>query len=277
MRLGWRALAVVVAAAVWWSCAAWPPTGRSIRVVGSDTMLALMLRLAVGFMGSHPGTSVVVEGGGTGVGFEALIAGRADLAAASGALAADEARRLFERHGVLGVRVVVAQDALSVWVHPDNPVRELSTRALRDLFSGAVDSWAAVGGEPVEVVPVIRLPSSGTARFFRNHVLFGGEYAASAVTAPTTPAVVAAVASDRRAIGYGGIAYYEPGVAAVALDGVRPELDAIRSGLYPLTRFLQLYSVAAPDGPAREFVDYCLSPAGQRLVSEVGYIPSWER
>ena len=54
----------------------------AIRIVGSDTMLELDRRFAESFMRSHPGTSIVVEGGGSGVGIEALIAGTASIAAA---------------------------------------------------------------------------------------------------------------------------------------------------------------------------------------------------
>jgi phosphate transport system substrate-binding protein len=274
VRLVAACLAVVLAAS---SCSSPQPGPGSVRIVGSDTMLVLMRRLAVGFMTARPGTTVVVDGGGTGVGVEALIGGTADLCAASRPLAADEVQRLFDLHGTIGARVVVAQDALSVWVHPANPVRKLSLSALSDLFAGQVGRWDAVGGEPRPVVPVIRPPNSGTARFFRDHVLLGRPYAEGAVAVPTTSAVVATVASDPGAIGYGGIAYGDDRVTAVAIGGAPPTLEAVRAGGYPLVRFLQLYSVAPPHGAAREFVDYCLSPAGQHVVSEVGYIPGWER
>lgn len=278
-RLRWPGAAAVAVACglVLAACGSAPRAGDAVRISGSDTMLVLLRRLAVGFMTGHPGTAVEVTGGGTSVGIEALIGGDVDLCAASRPLAAAEVQRMFDRHGTLGVRVVVAQDALSVWVHPANPVRELSLAQLQKLFTGEVANWAEVGGDDVAVVVVVRPPSSGTFRFFRDHVLRGAAYSGAAVTAATTGAVVAEVAARPGAIGYGGVAYGSDDVVALRLDGADPSFAAVRDGSYPLARFLQLVSLAPAEGVARAFQDYCLSPAGQEIVAEVGYVPAWER
>ena len=116
-------------------------TSGEVRIRGSDTMLLLNRRLAEGFMGRHPGVAVRVSGGGTGSGVEALIDGAVQLCAASRPFAPAEVEALHARLGTLGVRFLVAQDALSVYLNPSNPVRDLSLDALRRLFSGEVRSW----------------------------------------------------------------------------------------------------------------------------------------
>lgn len=251
------------------------PQGE-VRVVGSDTMLQLNRRLAAGFMAANPGVPVAVEGGGTGAGIAALMAGGADLAAASRPLAADEVLELYERFGTLGVAYPVAADALSVYVHPANPVRELSTATLAGIFAGDVRDWAEVGGESGAIRVLIRPPSSGTHRFFRDHVLRGWPYRADAEMVARTADIVAAVAADPLAIGYGGLAC-GPAVVRCAIDGVRPPAtpDGELSG-YPLSRHLTLVAAAPPEGPARAFVDWCLGPQGQAVTREVGYVPLWE-
>jgi phosphate transport system substrate-binding protein len=260
------------------ACATAPPAGeRELRIRGSDTMLLLNRRLAEGYMRGHPGEVVLVEGGGSGVGVEALVDGVVDLAAASRPLLAEEIAAIYDRFATLGVRVLVAQDALSVFVHDDNPVRSLSLDQLRGLFDGSIDSWAAVGGDEERVLPVVRPPSSGSHRFFRDHVLMGRPYASGAVAVASTRDVLAAVADHRGAIGYGGLAYRMPGVAAIAVDGVAPSEAAVRANRYPLARYLAFYAAEPPEGLAGRFVDWCLGPEGQAIVAEAGYVPLWRR
>ena len=161
-----------------------------IRVVGSDTMLELDRRLAEGYMRAHPGDTVRIEGGGSGAGIEALIDGRADIAAASRPLSSSEVAALYERFDTLGVRYLVAQDALSVYLNRTNPIRDLGLDQLRGLFDGSVSDWSELGGASTEVVVVVRPPSSGTHRFFRDHVLGGAPYSPRAVAVPTTRGVL---------------------------------------------------------------------------------------
>ena len=245
-----------------------------VRVVGSDTMLVLNRRLAEEYMRAHPGAMVLVAGGGTGRGVEVLLTDRAVVCAASRPLRATEVRQLHERFETLGVRYLVARDALSVYLNPANPVRDLSMQQLRGLFTGDVRSWQQVGGPELEVLPVIRPPTSGTHHFFRQHVLRGESYAPGALTAPRTADVVAAVLAHRGAVGFGGVAYGGEGVHA-RVEGAPPSARAVRNGTYPLARYLYFYTVAPPRGEVRRFVDWCLAEPGQRVVQQVGYVPLW--
>ena len=254
-----------------------PVEQRLLAIRGSDTMLVLNRRLAEEYMRAHPGESVRVAGGGTAAGVAALVAGDADICAASRPLLAEEVAAIYDRYSTLGVRFLVAQDALSVFVNAANPVQSLSLEQLRGLFDGSIDSWERVGGDDVPVVVIVRPPSSGSHRFFRDHVLKGRPYAPGAATAPTTNDVLAAVGSDPGGVGYGGVAYRREGVEAVAVDGVRPTAEAVREDRYPLARYLAFSTVEPPAGLAKRFIDWCLGPEGQAVVAEVGYIPLWGR
>jgi phosphate transport system substrate-binding protein len=252
-----------------------PQSGDSVVVVGSDTMLELNRRLAEDFMRGHPGVRIMVEGGGSGIGIDHLIEGTAEIAAASRPLSSAEVARLYASRETLGVRFLIAQDALSVSVNAANPVRDLSRDQLRGLFTGAITDWSSVGGEPGRVRVIVRPPSSGTQRFFRDHVLTGEAYASSATTKATTRGVLEAVAADRWAVGYGGVAYRVPGVVQVAVDGVEPTTENVGRGRYPLSRYLVFYTAAPPTGLARVFIDWCVGASGQRVVAAVGYVPLW--
>ena len=259
-------------------CGTVEPTGdRVVKIEGSDTMLIVNRRLAEAFMRIHPGVAVIAEGGGTSNGIDAIIEGDAAIAAASRPLTSGEAQRLFDGHGTLGVRHLIAQDTLSVWIHPDNPVDDLTLVQLRGIFRGLVTNWAEVGGADRQITVVIRPPASGTFRFFRDRILGGVSYVPDAITAATTMDVIDRVAADPSAIGYGGAAYIRKSVRACALDGVPPSADDVSPDRYPLTRHLVFYTVAPPEGLARVFVDWCQGPEGQAVVAEIGYLPLWDR
>ena len=267
---------LIAAAVIGWGCTASQVVEqRELMVRGSDTMLILNRQLAAGFMRANPGVSIRVQGGGTGFGVESLVAGESEVCAASRPLAAEEVRAIYDRFETLGVRFLIAQDALSVYVNVGNSVRDLSLENLRRLFAGEAVSWADVGGDAMPVTVVVRPPSSGTHRFFRDHVLRGRPYAKAAVTAPSTADVLHEVAEHGGAIGYGGVAYGGEGVVRCAVDGVQPTSDNVRAGHYPLTRHLAFCTVEPPLGLAKRFIDWCLEEEGQAIVAEVGYIPLW--
>lgn len=240
-------------------------------------MLELDRRLAEAFMRAHPGLRVEVAGGGSSLGVAALLDGRAEIAAVSRPLASDEVAGMHERFGTLGVRFLVARDALSVFVNAANPVRDLTLAELRAVFTGQTVSWSDIGGGPGSILVVVRPPTSGTHRFFRDHVLGGAPFAAHAVSAATTRAVLEQVAAQASAIGFGGIAYRAEGVAHVAVGGVAPTPDNVRRDRYPLSRYLSFVVVQPPSGLAQRFIDWCLGAEGQKVVEEVGYLPLWRR
>jgi len=273
-----RCFSIGVLVALLAGCASVPaPSERVVTIIGSDTMLILNRRLAEDFMRSHPGVAVNVDGGGTSTGVDALIGGTASICAASRPLTPSEVRRLYDRHRTLGVRSLVAQDALSVWVHPENPVTELSMNELAGVFSGRLANWKEVGGKGGPITVVVRPPASGTYRFFRDRVLAGGAYSGGAAPAATTRDVVDRVAGDPGAVGFGGAAYRTGAVRACAVDGVLPTEEATREGRYPLNRHLVFVTVAPPEGVSRGFIDWCQGPEGQAVVAEIGYLPLWGR
>jgi phosphate transport system substrate-binding protein len=259
-----------------WACGTGGLGGgsRGVTISGSDTMLELNRRLAAAFMQAYPQIPVRVAGGGTGAGVMAMVAGETDLAASSRPLTADEVAAIHDRYQTLGVRVLLARDALSVYLHPSNPLTDLSSDELRQLFSGEIDDWSELGGDARPVSVVIRPPTSGSHRFFRDHVLRGAPYSPSAAIGPRTADVLDLVAADPGAIGFGGLAQ-GPDLIHSAVDGARPTEENIRQGRYPLTRYLVYYASAPPEGPIRAFLDWCLSAEGQRIVREVGFVPLW--
>lgn len=245
-----------------------------VRIKGSDTMLLLATRWAEEFMKTNPNVSVYVEGGGTENGVEALIKGKADICTASRPMRAQEARMLAEKYRYIGISHLVAKDALSIFLHPESPVQNLTLLQLKQIFRGEIASWNQVGGNNEPILVLIRSPNSGTHIYFKEHVLEGEAYSQFAQVRPTTTAVVTAVLEHREAIGYGGIAY-GTNLMHCPIDGIAPTVENVRNDTYPIIRYLYLYTTNTPRGEAKRFIDWILRE-GQKIVSEVGFVSLWE-
>lgn len=249
-----------------------------VTVKGSDTMVILGQRWAEAYMAKNPESVIQVTGGGSGVGFAALINGTTDICEASRPIKPKETQSLKARFNVPGVEVPVARDGLTVYFNEANPVNELTMDQLAGIYSGEILNWKEVGGEDAKIIVYGRENSSGTYVYFKDVVLKGEDFAPQVQTLPGTAAIVNAIAKDKQGIGYGGAAYakgvkYCAMKADAASPAYKPELANVKSGTYPLSRYLFWYLRNKPSGEIKKFTDFVLSDEGQKIVTEVGYFP----
>jgi len=249
----------------------------TLTIKGSDTMVILAQTWAQAFMDANPGKVLQVSGGGSGTGIAALINGTADLANASRPIKDKERKQLAKRRSAEAQEFRVALDSLAVYVPATNEIASLTIAQLKSIFRGKTTNWKDVGGEDKPIILYSRENNSGTYAYFKEHVLDNEDFAATAQTLPGTAAVINAVSKDPNGIGYGGIAYSEGvrtvNVAPTGGEPVEPTMENATSGKYPLSRFLNIYSVGEPSGIAREYLDFVLSAKGQEVVEGVGYYP----
>ena len=256
---------------------AFSPAPERITVKGSDTMVILAQKWAEVYMKSNPGAAIQVTGGGSGTGISALINGATDIAISSRKMKRTEMDKMKEKYNTLGVEIACAKDGITVFLHPSNKVKELTLKQLGQIYRGEIKNWKEVGGADKNIKLYGRENSSGTYVFFQEHVV-EGDYAPSCQTLPGTAAVVNAVKKDPNAIGYGGAAYAEGiEICKVKQDenspGVLASAETIKNDTYPISRYLFMYIKNKPTGELKKFIDWILSPEGQKLVVETGYFP----
>jgi phosphate transport system substrate-binding protein len=250
---------------------------NKITIKGSDTCLPLVQKEAEDLMKSDKSQSITVIGGGSGVGIAALMDGTTDAAMASRGLKMDEKLKLQEA-GKSIKTTIMAYDALSVIVNPGNKVDQLTREQLEGIFTGKIKNWKEVGGDDMQIILYSRENSSGTFEFFKDHVLMGKNYASSALMMPATGAIVQSVAQTKGAIGYIGLAYMEKTVKDIKVSYdkgktyVAASYDNAKNKTYPIVRPLYLFCPGKTEAKLKPFVDYVLSPTGQKIVKEVGYI-----
>ncbi|MDZ7624074.1 MAG: phosphate ABC transporter substrate-binding protein [Ignavibacteriaceae bacterium] len=256
-------------------CSFKPTEVARITIKGSDSMFQLTELLAEEYMKLYPGISVYVSGGGTAVGIKAMINGEVDICTASRDLKPVEAKSLADYYGTVGLFYLVAKDALCIYVNPSNPVRNLTLDELRNIYECKTVNWKELNGKNQKIIPVIRNINSGTHLYFRDHILLGEEYCSDAEVKPTTPDIIKYVEANENAIGYGSIGY-KGKVTTLNIEGIEPSAQNAWNDSYPITRYLHFFTSRTPKGAVKNFIDWVLSPVGQKVIKQSGFIPLWE-
>ena len=218
--------------------------------------------------------------------YRALMAGEADLL-----LAAEPAQSIWDEKEEAGFEWVMepfATDALVFVVNEDNPVDSLTAEEIRQIYAGEITNWSQVGGDDVPITPFQRNAEAGSQTLMLKLVMGDTPMA----EAPTEQIVlsmeglvdaVRGYDDDTGAIGY-TVYYYAndmnmaQGLKVLAVDGVAPDAESIRSGSYPFLN--PYYAVMAADqeegSPTEVLFRWLLGAEGQALVAHEGYVSVME-
>jgi len=250
----------------------------SIQIKGSDTMVNLGQAWAEKFMEENPNTSIAVTGGGSGTGVSSLINGTCDIAETSREMEQKEIDQAKQK-GIDPKKITVALDGLAVVVNPKNPVSNLTMQELKDIFTGKITNWNQVGGKDGKITILSREVNSGTHVYFKEHVLNKTEFATTALMLPSSQAIADEITGNPNAIGYYGMGYISPEQKAikVAKDKespyIEPTIDNVKNGSYPISRPLFMCTKGEPTGIIKSFIDFVLSAEGQKIVTEIDFVP----
>ncbi|WGI27400.1 phosphate ABC transporter substrate-binding protein [Halomonas alkaliantarctica] len=270
------------------------PINGTLGAVGSDTMAGLMLRWGETLTTRYPDVKLQFQASGSASAPTALVAGTTRLGPMSRPMTSEERGNFIERYGYPPLELKVARDALIVVVHRHNPLRALTRQQVDAIFS---TSRACGAESPIrrwEQLPATRDWSfgsialhgrnlaSGTHGLFQERALCDGQFRNDISEHPGSSAVVAAVGESANAMGYAGFNHLTPAVHPLSLyndDGtaIPPDVAAIQSGDYPLSRYLYLY-VNLPPGetlPSAEqaLLSLIMSEEGQQIARASGFVP----
>ena len=189
---------------------------------------------------------------------------------------------LAEAAGVTLKMVPFCYDAFVFLVNGENPISGLTMEQLRQIYVGGIQNWDALGGGELPIMPFQREANSGSQTAMENLVMKGVPMAGvvkNYISGGMGDLVrqIGDYDNGKGSIGYSYLYYvenlYKSGaVKTLALDGVAPTRENIRSGLYPLTtHYYAVYREGDPLGEA--FTEWLLSDVGQKCVAQAGYIP----
>lgn len=245
---------------------------ETLSITGSTTVLPIAQKAAEYYMDTHSEANIQVSGGGSSVGIKAAGEGTADIGMASRDLK-DEEKTSYPTMKA----IVIAKDGIAMIVHPSNPVKSLSIEEIKGIYDGTYTNWSQLGGPDLEIVVVGRDSTSGTREFFWEYVMKKGDFVATQLEKNSNGAVKQTVSQTPGAIGYVGLGYLDSTVKALTIrvgdTEVEPTADNVRKGLYPISRTLYFLVNGEPEGLAKDFIEFLLSPEGQRIIEEEGFVP----
>ncbi len=247
------------------------------RIKGSDTVLPISQKEAEVFMQKYPKETVIVTGGGSGVGISSLLEGTTDIAQSSRKIKFDEKAKL-KNNGKDVEELIVAYDALAVIIHPDNPIDQLTREQLDSIFTGKITNWKELGGPNLKIIPYARETSSGTYEFFKESVLKNKNYKSGIMSMPATGSVIQSISQTKGAIGYVGLAYLNPRVKALkvsynkGLSYSTPQLST--NSDYPIIRPLYFYYIKKEMQHIEKLLNFIMSTEGQNIILNIGFIPN---
>jgi phosphate transport system substrate-binding protein len=255
--------------------------GSTLRINGSTTVNPVVARAAEILRDERDLRITVDTQGGSSGGIAALGEGRAEVAMSSRPID-DGDRTEYPQTDFRPVQI--GADAVAIAVSRDvweGGVYSLSRADMQGIYENRIESWSEVGGPDQRIVLFDKEPGRGTWEVFADW-LYG-----EADDAPLVSHLEIGSNEEGRtkvASTPGGVtqlsAAWTDGetVFALAVEGVEgqvvaPTPETIADGSYPISRPLLVVTDGPPEGAAAELIGFLLSPRGQELVEEAGYLP----
>ena len=250
---------------------------QTIKISGSTTVLPIIQKAADQYMAAHPDADIQVSGGGSGVGIQAIGAKTVDIGMSSREVTKDEMKKYPSF-----VVTSVAQDGIAVVVNPANEIQYITLDQIKDIYLGKITKWTQITGANVpntnnQIVIIGRDSASGTRSYFDESVLLKATPTKTMLEKNSNGAVLQTIAQTPGSIGYVSIGFVSMDVKALPIwynydKIISPTIENVKSKTYPVSRDLYVITNGQPSGLTGDFIKYILSPEGQKIASDEGYV-----
>ena len=246
----------------------------TVVTAGSTSVQPLSEELAAAFMAANKGITVEVQGGGSGQGIKSIQEKIADIGALSREVKEEEKASVAQEF-------VIAKDGVAVIVNKETKVDNLTIDQINKIYTGQITNWKEVGGDDAPIVVVSREEGSGTRGAFTEITKVMTKDAAGTETDNTTKdalvqgstgAVLQTVATTPNTIGYISLGSLADTVKALKVENVAPSTETVLSGEYKISRPFLYVAGGELSEAAQKYVDFVMSPEGQKIVEENGFI-----
>jgi len=250
---------------------------ETISVSGSTTVLPIVQKAADSYMAAHTNADIQVAGGGSGVGIQAIGKKTVNIGMSSRELKASE----MEASPNLAV-TTIAQDGIAIVVNPKNGIESISLDDVAGIYLGTITKWSeiapgAMTGTSDTIVVIGRDSASGTRSYFDEEILKKQTPAPAMLEKNSNGAVLQTIAQTPGSVGYVSIGFVSNDVKALPIrysddKVVSATLANVKSREYPISRNLYVITNGNPHGLTADFIAYMLSPEGQKIALDEGYV-----
>jgi len=239
----------------------------ALTIAGSTSVQPYVEIVAEEYEHLWPDNLIEIQGGGSSAGITAVETGTAEIGMISRELKESE-RYLWS--------VEIAKDGLAIIINPANPVQDVTLEQIRGVYAADITNWAELGGLDARIHIITREEGSGTRSAFEDLVMGNRRITPKAIVQDSNGAVRQLVSDDPYSIGFislGLVHVGEKPVKSMKLDGVEATRENVINGSYSLFRPFLFVARGEPAGITKQYIDYILSPEGQRILSDEGLIP----
>lgn len=244
-------------------------TGKLV-VTGSSTVAPLVGELAKAFEAQHPDVRIDVQTGGSSRGLADARQGLADIGMVSRALKTEES----DLYGV-----AIARDGISVILHDENPVQNLSIAQIKDIYTGRITDWSDVGGPSAPITVVNKADGRSTLELFLKFFQLDPSDIKAQVIIGDNEQGLKTVAGNSHAIGYVSIGAAEfsmeigEAIKLLPIDGVTASTTTVQDGTFPLSRVLTLVTATEPEGLSQRFIEFTQSAQVNDAIKAQNFVP----
>lgn len=251
---------------------------QTIKISGSTTVGPIVQKAADQYMAAHPDADIQITLGGSGPGIQAIGAKTVDIGMSSREVTKDEMTKYPSF-----VVTTVAQDGVAIIVNPANTIPYITLDQANGIYLGKITKWSEITGADVpgtnnQIVVVGRDTASGTRTYFDQTVLGTATATKTMLEQNSNGGVLQTVAQTPEAVGYVSIGFVSKDVKALpiwynAQKIIPPTVANVKDLSYPMSRNLYVITNGQPTGLTGDFIKYILSPDGQKIVADEGYVP----
>jgi len=217
------------------------------------------------FTALNPDVKFTYSGTGSSDGIKGAKADTYSFGCSSRDLTADEKPGLKE--------ITFAYDGIALIVNPANTVKDLTKEQLTSIYTGAITNWSEVGGADAPIVVVSREDGSGTRTAIEELLGFTNKLKPDATVKEGNGNVQTTVAGNANSIGYVSLTFVDKTVTALNVGGIQATVANVLNKTYTLSRpFLAFYDEAKPNDATKAFLDFLMTPEGQKIVTDQGAI-----
>ena len=239
----------------------------SITASGSTALAPLVKAVATQYSSKCSGATITVNLGGSKTGLANVEAGSVDIGDSDIPAASTQSDLVDHQVAVVVFGIIVNKDVT---------LTNITTAQLKQIYSGQVKNWSALGGPNLPIVVVSRPASSGTRATFQKYILGGPETVSgpSSLTTDSTGTVVTEVGQTNGSIGYAatGPVQGNSSVTLLSIDGVAPTSANTQSNTYKFWNIEHMYTKGQPKPLAQALIDYMASSDAKAIESMQAFV-----
>lgn len=196
-----------------------------LNIVGSTSVQPICEKLAEEYKKTNKSIDINVQGGGSGLGIKCANNSLADIGMSSKEI---ECKNLTEYE--------IGKEGIVIVVNKNNPIKDLSSNQIRNIFSGKITNWKEISDYSGEINVIVREEGSGTLDAFKDVIMNNSDIKKDAIVQNSQGSVSQAIIQDKNAIGFVSYSYLNEDLNNVSVDGVEVSEKSIMDESYKLQR-----------------------------------------